>query len=199
MFAAIFDGTSVLQWMRLIASVFAAGVTVKLMDDALDGDKDVRPGWAGRVGAGVVPYAVVSFALAVCLHPPAAVSLTCGAYAIGMGHELNRKMPTGMRGWHESAVVMVGAALFAGVVSALAALAVMLFVQCVDDLLDETEDKLQGHGNVAHRLGRVETKLLALSALIVSAALAARLTLAVVVCVPLLEGFFQRLHAKEEA
>lgn len=154
---------------RLLAAVVAAGVAIKLMDDYLDQELDALLGrrtLAAAVGPGTVAYAMAALALAMLLDGPAAGSLFLAAYAVGMAHDPAGRLPTGLAGWQEAMVAAGAGALLAGLRVMAAALASMLFIQCVDDLRDAAEDARRGHGSLAARLGRVETGLVAAAALV---------------------------------
>lgn len=192
MFAGTFE--ALISVARLPASVLAAGVAIKLMDDFLDGAGDRRAGTvtvAARIGAGVLPYCLLALTVALLLEPQVTGALFLGAYAIGMAHDLDRRLPTGLKGWQESLLAAGIAVVGAGWAMATAAIASMLFVQCVDDMADAPGDHVRGQANLVNALGRVETTFVAMASLIVAAGLAPSLTTAVIVAVTVIEWLFR--------
>lgn len=169
--------------VRLAAAVAAAGVAIKLMDDWLDRELDALTGrvtLAAMVGDGTIAYALAALAVGMLLHAPAAGTLFLAAYALGMAHDATRRLPTGLAAWQESLLAVVAGVILAGPAVMVAALAAMSAVQCADDLLDAAEDRRRGARSWVHRLGRVETALILVIALLVGFVLAPVLTGAVI-------------------
>lgn len=122
-----------------LGAAAGAAVSVKLMDDFLDQDLDREFGQASlsaRLGRGVLAYALASLAMAALLNWRWATTLFLGAYALGMADEPGRRQPSGLTGWQEGALAMVGAALATGWQEAVSSLAAVAFAQAVDDVLD---------------------------------------------------------------
>ena len=167
-----FDPAQAGEWARLGAAVLFTGVAVRLMDDFLDLRFDVCEGaetLAVRLGEGSIAYALISFALGAMVHPEAAVALMVGAYAVGMAGDIGRRLPSGLSGYQESAVLLLLAALFLPWRTLLWAVASMLCVQLLDDLEDLALDRITGNPNLARRIGVVEAHMLALVALLTAA------------------------------
>lgn len=187
MFGGIFDGDvgalSAAQAATTVVAVLAAGMAIKLMDDFIDRRMDALAGvrtWAARLGDGTLPYALAALGVGMLVDASVAGPLFLSAYAVGMSHDLRRRQPSGLLGWHESALAVGVGALLAGLIPTAAALAAITFVQCVDDVADAHTDRLRGHRSFVRSLGAVETLLLGLAALIVACALAPLLATAVV-------------------
>lgn len=199
MFGGIFDGgtssLSVGGVVSMLVAVLGSGIAIKLMDDFIDRRIDALAGvstWAARIGDGAVAYALVALTIGMLVDASVAGPLFLSAYAVGMAHELGRRLPTGLLGWHESVIAVGLAALLGGVIATGAALAVVTFVQCMDDVLDARTDRLRGSRSLVRTLGVVETLLLGLAAFIVASALAPLLTAAVVVVTATLERLAAR-------
>lgn len=200
MFAGTFE--ALIGAVRLPASVLAAGVAIKLMDDFLDGAGDRRAGTvtvAARIGAGVLPYCLLALTVALLVEPRVAGALFLGAYAIGMAHDLDRRLPTGLRGWQESLLAAGISVIGAGWAVATAGVATMLFVQCVDDLADSEDDRVRSQANLAHALGPVETAFVATASAIVAVGLAPSLTVSVIVAVPVIEWLLKAAIVRDAA
>lgn len=182
MFGGTFDPD--LSMPALFACVCAVGIAVKLMDDFIDRRLDAVGGvttWASVVGDGVLPYAMFTLAVAMLISGRLAGTLFLAAYALGMAHDLRRKLPSGLEGWHESVLALSLGALLGGVGRMVASLAVLTFVQCVDDVVDDDADRVRGSRSLVALIGRTETMLLAVVALVVAASLAPRMTTAALV------------------
>ncbi len=145
MFGGTFDPD--LSMPALFACVCAVGIAVKLMDDFIDRRLDAVGGvttWASVVGDGVLPYAMFTLAVAMLISGRLAGTLFLAAYTLGMAHDLRRKLPSGLEGWHESVLALSLGALLGGVGRMVASLAVLTFVQCVDDVVDDDADRVAG-------------------------------------------------------
>lgn len=188
MFGDTLDG--LVDVLAIGAAVLLTGVAIKLMDDTIDRRMDALAGvqtWAGRLGDGAMPYGMAALATALLIDAPLSGTLFLAAYSLGMAHDRGRTLPSGLSGWQESALALVAGAILGGPVRMAAALAVVVLVQCGDDLLDADGDRLRGHRSFVAMLGRMETALLGLSALIVATALEPLVTTAVISCTAAVE------------
>lgn len=201
MLAATFEGLadaapSFWSWVQLAGAVAATGAAVKLMDDQLDRAAD---GMASKrssavvLGAGAVPYALLSLLLGALLRADAAAGLFFAAYATGMADDGRRTLPTGLPAWAESVGALTLAGIVAGVVTAGAALALIVLIQCVDDIIDTEADAAAGVRNFVRDLGPIETRLVALGCLFIAVSLSPPLSLAVFVAMAFLDGLFAKL------
>lgn len=181
--------------LRLVGSVVFAGVAIKLMDDYLDRDMDVLAGRrtvAAGIGAGTIAYALAALTVGMLLDPRTAGPLFLASYALGMGHEPGRRLPSGLAAWQESFLAVLAGCPLAGTRRMVGALLAMVVVQCVDDLMDLAGDRRRGHRSWAVRLGEVETGLLAAAALLTGLALTPVLLVVVVAAAILIEVLFRR-------
>lgn len=144
-------------------AVLFTGVSVKLMDAALDAPDD---GIAS--GGAVTAYALAALGIAGMLAAHTAGSLFLAAYAIGMAFDGRRRLPSRLSARQEATVALLGGALLAGPVRMAAAFGVMVAIQALDDLADESEDREYGRPSLVLRWGRGETRLVALIALLVA-------------------------------
>lgn len=194
MFGGTLDGA--FSAVATLAAVFSVGLAIKLMDDFIDRRMDGVAGvttWAGRLGDGSLPYCMAALTVALLIDAPVAGTLFLAAYAVGMTHDLTRRLPLGLLGWQESAVALVVGTLLGGPLPMLAALAAVVFVQCADDLVDAEGDRRRGHRSLVVMLGPVETALLGLAALIVACSLTPLVTTAVVIGTAGVEWFVDQL------
>lgn len=195
MSAGTFDASAPLP---ALLSALASGTAVKLMDDFVDREEDARGGavtWVGRLGDGVLPYAMAALCLALLIDAPLAGTLFMAAYALGMACDWERMLPTRLRGWHEALLAVALGALLAGPGRMAASLAALTFVQCADDLADVDEDVRLGRRSLAAMMGKVETGLLGAGALVVAAALAPLTTTAVIVATAAVSHVVEKLDA----
>lgn len=185
-------------WLKLFGGVLGTGIAVKLMDDHLDGDWDrISETETTRdvLGPGAVPYAMVALTVAAWIRFDVTVALFFSAYGAGMVHEWGERMPTKLPAWLESSLAFAGAVVGAGLALAGGALCLMIFVQCVDDIVDATIDRRSGARNFVHTLGLVETYLLAGSTLLFALSLAPALSVAVFVALAIIDELFRRMLA----
>ncbi|MBO8140980.1 MAG: hypothetical protein H0Z37_02210 [Firmicutes bacterium] len=192
MFAATFDGWSGVA--RMLAAVLFTGLAVKLMDDCLDRDTDELAGritLAARTGDGAMAYALAALAAAALADGVRAGTLFLAAYAVGMSHDWRRRLPSGLCGWHESALAVAAGSVLAGPWAMLAALAAIFAVQCIDDLADAAEDRLRGARSLVFRLGAVETAGLGVAALLLGLAIEPLFVTSVVAAAPVIGGVME--------
>lgn len=197
MFAAIYEGLTS-PWARMLGATLGAGVAIKLMDDALDSSSDARAGRytaAQTLGVGVVPYALWALAAGASLRVDVAAGLFFAAYAVGMAHGDGGPLPSGVPGWVEGAAALLLAVFGAGLPLAAAALCLMVFVQCVDDIADHRLDAQAGADNVVRATGFVETHFLGTGTFVLAVSVAPALTLSVLVGMAVIDPLFGRLHS----
>ncbi|MDI3279952.1 MAG: hypothetical protein QJR13_01080 [Bacillota bacterium] len=154
-----------------MAATALTGLAVRLLDDFLD-EPELPSGWlaplVARAGRGVIAYALLFLALGAACNLEWTVTLFLSAYAIGMGHEGQRLLPSGLAAWGECALALAVGVVRFGLLSLAASFTAVLFVQLLDDLVDVEEDKERGRSNWALRWGSVESALVAVLAALLS-------------------------------
>lgn len=124
---------------RQMVAVAAVAVAVKLMDDVLDAPYDrVRgaPNWAASLGRAATPYAMVLLVLGVAAHAQLAAALFLAAYAWGMAGDWRQRMPTGLKGWHESGLALAVSWAAAGTTLTVLAVSLVGALHWADQWLD---------------------------------------------------------------
>lgn len=155
-------------------AILCTGLAVKLMDDFLDLQYDSQagiPSPAVRLGEATLPYGLILLALGAAFHAPIALSLFFAAYATGMIQDLIRPLPSGLSGWQESVLVLGLGALLLGPIVQIWGLAIMIFIQGIDDVMDYDLDQVSGNPNLVRRFGWVEVNGVALGCFILAALL----------------------------
>jgi len=150
-------------------AVSLCSLSVKLMDDHLDRDRDMccgRANMAEVLGKGTVVYAAMLLALAAGLNAVLSLSLFLASYVVGMFNDLSRIMPTRLSGWQESVIVFVLGSFLFGLHMMMFALLFIIAVQLFDDCIDIHTDRLCGQRNFACRMGLLECMLVGLAALV---------------------------------
>jgi len=158
MWPAIFD------FSVTTLSVMCCAAAVKLADDFLDYDIDTRMGrynWAEILGKGTMFYSLILVIIAAGLNATVSMPLFLGSYIIGMFNDLKQRFPSRLSGFQESLVVFVIGFILFGFRNMIFALLFIFAVQLLDDCIDAYSDKLAGYRNLAHRLGLIESLLLA--------------------------------------
>ena len=182
--------------VRAGAAILCAGLAVKLMDDFLDLRYDSQtgiPSPAVRLGEATLPYGLVLLAVGAAFHPSVALSLFLAAYSTGMVQDLRRALPSGLTGWQESLVVLGLGALLLGPVRQIWGLAMMVFVQAVDDTIDYHVDQMSGNPNLLRRFGWVEVNGVALACFALAAWLYPIETALTIVAAAVLDTWVWRL------
>ncbi|MDR3591411.1 MAG: hypothetical protein P4N41_17285 [Negativicutes bacterium] len=139
-------------------SVCLCCCAVKLTDDFLDRDVDCsggRANWAVRLGPGAMVYAVLLLALAAGFCPRVSLSLFFASYCIGMFNDLTVLLPSRLKGWQESLLVLTLGVILFDWRTVVFALLFVASVQCFDDCVDMRSDRLCGQRNLACRFGPV--------------------------------------------
>ena len=67
---------------------------------------------AVRLGEGTLPYSLLLFCFAVLIEPATACSLLLGAYACGMAGDLERQLPSGLKGYKKPLAALLFGLLF---------------------------------------------------------------------------------------
>lgn len=201
MSGAGFD-TTLLAVTRAAGAILLIGFAIKLMDDFMDLRMDAQygvPSLAVRLGEATLPYSMFLLALGGLLDPRVAMTLFLSSYAVGMAVELNRVLPSGLTGWQEGLLATAVGALFAGLWVQVWSLAVMGFVQCVDDIDDAQRDRLSGNSNLVRRWGLGEIRLAALGLLGVAAFMNPIHTALTVCAVAVVEAVVWRLATQRSS
>jgi uncharacterized membrane protein YczE len=151
----------IFEFLSITFSVIFCAITIKLADDFLDQDIDINDyNFAKRLGNGSMLYGLLSMAFAVSLNPSLSITLFLSSYIIGMFHDLKHSFPSHLNGLQESILVLMIGIFFWGWEIMLFSLLFIFSIQLLDDYIDDYTDRLSGHRNWSHRLGRVECFLL---------------------------------------
>lgn len=127
------------SWLLPLVAVLLTGAAVKLADDVLDRHLDAC---RGRITSynllqeGSTTYALAFLAVAAALDPPRATSLFAAAYAVGMVGTAGERLPSGLKGYQESLLLLGGLGLWWGWQEIVSSLAVVGAWQLIDDMLD---------------------------------------------------------------
>lgn len=134
---------------RLFLSVFLTAGAIKLMDDALDVERDRALGydnWAARLGRATTAYALLLALLGAASDLRVALVLFLSAYALGMGREPGERLPSGVPAVVEMVIAGLLAIYLGGVSLTVAAGSQLWAIQLLDDWLDRAEDGRGGAG-----------------------------------------------------
>lgn len=156
MLSAIFD------FLTSSAAVLFCAAAVKLADDFLDKEMDIRSGqhnWALPLGNGALFYAIIFLVFAAGLNSKVSLPLFLASYIIGMFNDYQHIFPSRLTGFEESLVVLIGGLCLFGWQSMLFSLSFIMALQLFDDCLDIHRDKLAGNRNWAYRFGLTECSL----------------------------------------
>ncbi|MCK8827959.1 hypothetical protein MWH25_09430 [Natroniella acetigena] len=161
------------MWSKIldtIATVFLVGLVIKIMDDYLDQEIDrlnERKTLAIKLQRGVVPYTLLLFSFAVLINYQLTISLFWASYIIGMGIS-NNSLPTGLKSYQEVLIMLGLGFLVLQWKLFLFTLAIILFIQLIDDFIDFHLEDYINRDNFVNYLGEWGTILLALLSLIIA-------------------------------
>lgn len=162
------------EWGKNLLVVMGTGLSVKLMDDFLDEERDGIAGirnWAQLLGRSIMAYSLLALAVATALNPAWAVSLFLASYAVGMAHEHGERLPSGLKSYQEAMLALAAGWFLFGPTEMVTSLVLVIFLQAVDDLRDWRQDRELGRQSLVTSLGPVEAVLLAGIMLVLSGSL----------------------------
>ncbi|WP_459844242.1 hypothetical protein [Halanaerocella petrolearia] len=168
-----------------------AGLVIKLMDDYLDQEIDRlnnRQTLALKLQRGVLPYTLLLFSFAVIIDYKLAISLFWSSYIVGMGFN-GESLPTGMKAYQESFIMILLGFWILGVKNFLFSLAVIFFIQLIDDYIDYHLEEYVNQSNFVNYLDRIGTLLVAMICLGVALGINWQLALVVIIFTPLISVF----------
>lgn len=133
------------------------------MDDYLDQEVDKLTGkktLAVRLERAIVPYTLVLFSLAVSLNSSWALSLFWASYILGMGYDLKNYLPSKLKAYQESLLLLIIGIAFLSVKEIISSLFIIFNIQLIDDLIDRKDDSQIYRNNFTYLLGRRQTIIL---------------------------------------
>ncbi|NMB25612.1 MAG: hypothetical protein GX986_08775 [Firmicutes bacterium] len=172
MSGVIFNGLA--TYLRLFVACLSTGIAIKIMDDYIDGPWDALIGqktWAAGLKEAALPYALMALCLGCLADSTWAVTFFWASYAVGMRGDLIRPLALGLTGWQEVALAGVVIYLTCGGYAMFTSWAAIFVMQCIDDLLDQSLDRMSGAHNWATKWGKVEIGISLAIALVVLAQL----------------------------
>lgn len=147
----------IFEFISITFSVIFCAIAIKLADDFLDQDLDINDyNFAKKLGNGSMLYGMLSMAFAVSINASVSITLFFGSYIIGMFQDLKHDFPSHLNGLQESIVVLMIGIFFWGWQTMIFSVLFIFSIQLLDDYIDDYTDRLSGHRNWSHRLGRVE-------------------------------------------
>ncbi|WP_148217685.1 hypothetical protein [Acetohalobium arabaticum] len=159
------------------------------MDDYLDQILDRlqnKKTLALKWGRATLPYTLLSFSLAVVFNYSWAVSLFWASYILGMGYDLTDELPTGLKAYQESLLLLLIGIYILPIENFLSSLSVMVGIQLIDDLIDLKYDKEVYRNNSVYLLGKRQVILLLIAVLAIGVYFDPKKTLTVLVVTPLI-------------
>lgn len=168
-------------------AVLFTGISIKLMDDYLDQILDRlenKKTLALRWGRATLPYALLSFSLAAAFNYSWAVSLFWASYILGMGYDLTDELPTGLKAYQESLLLLLIGVYILSIKNFLSSLFIMTGIQLIDDLIDLKYDEQIYRNNSVHLLGKRQVSLLLIAVLSIGGYLNLKKTLTVLMITP---------------
>lgn len=159
MWPAIFDGSSIL------CAVILCAISVKLIDDFLDYDRDMCTGchnFVTHLGKGTPVYAMLALSLAASINASVSIPLFLASYIVGMFKDLEHTFSVHLSGLEESILIFILGVLLWNWQIMLFSTLFVFSIQLFDDYIDIHKDRFAGYRNLAHRMGKVECLLLSI-------------------------------------
>lgn len=188
---------AIFEFSTTTLSVFFCAIAIKLADDYLDRDLDTltgRKNWAHFLENGTMFYAMLMLIIAAGLNPLISMPLFLSSYIIGMFNDFTQVFPSKLSGWQESLLILIIGIIIFKWEYMLFSLLFIIAVQLIDDCIDYKIDTMAGHRNFAHKIGIIESLLIAGLAILSAAWLNERI-FAPVLCGTIL--FYLGLFYKE--
>ncbi|WP_162138483.1 hypothetical protein [Caldisalinibacter kiritimatiensis] len=137
------------------------------MDDFQDLDNSFLNKFIKKSGRGILAYCLIIFSFSCLLNAKLAVSLFISSYIIGMFSNINRTLPLGLKGYHESIIVTILGILLIGYKEMLSSFILILIIQLIDDYIDMSKDIRYKSHNFVIILGKVESTLVIIILLLI--------------------------------
>lgn len=138
MFQSSFD------YIKVILSIVFSGLSIKLLDDSIDNDM-----------LEYVPYVLLSLCVSILLWSESS-SLFLSSYIIGMFHDENIKLISGLKAYQEQIAVLIISILLTDYVATFSSLFIICTIQAMDDLIDQKIDLFEGKKNWVLKYGATE-------------------------------------------
>ncbi|WP_027340260.1 hypothetical protein [Halonatronum saccharophilum] len=176
--------------------IFLTGLVIKLMDDYLDQEIDRLNGRKTlvlRLERGILPYVLILMTFSSLIDPYLTVSLFWASYIIGMGMDMDgNKLPTGLKAYQE-VIVMLGLGFIAlDKEEFIFSLAIMLFIQLLDDYIDYYLEEFINRDNFINYLGKGGTVLLSFLSLVISLGISWERSVIVIFATPIVVWLLHR-------
>lgn len=148
--------------------------------DKLENKKTLALKW----GRATLPYALLFFSLAAILNYSWTISLFWASYILGMGYNTTDELPTGLKAYQESLLLLLIGIYGLSIENFLSSLSIIAGIQLIDDLIDVKHDSQIYRNNFVHLLGKRQVILLLITVLSVGIYLNIKKTLAVLIITP---------------
>jgi 1,4-dihydroxy-2-naphthoate octaprenyltransferase len=155
--------------LKTIASIILSGISIKMFDDFIDENN-----------RNYIPYILCFLCVSVALWNESSSLFLC-SYIVGMFHDENLKLISGLRSYHEQFLAFTVSILLSGFIPSLSSLCIICTIQLLDDLVDANVDKIACKRNLAVKIGIVETIIIMFIFFILSMFLDSAKTL---ICIP---------------
>jgi hypothetical protein len=146
-----------LQDIKGLLSIFLTGLSIKLMDDYLDQELDKlsnKRTMAIKLERASLPYTLLLFSLAVALNYSWSLSLFWASYILGMGYDLQNSLPTGLKSYQESVILLILSLYILEPEQMFSSLLIIFVIQLIDDLIDYKVDKQIYRNNFIYIFGK---------------------------------------------
>lgn len=166
-------------------SIILTGLSIKMLDDYMDEKKQ-----------GYVPYMLCILCISSALWKES-ISLFLSSYIIGMFHDKNIKLISGMRVYQEQVLIFLVSALICGLTACLSSFFIICAIQLLDDLNDMEEDRALCMKNWALKIGCTEARVLAIVFILLSICFDVIKSLICIVSALIIQFIFDRIKKKE--
>ncbi|WP_026477846.1 hypothetical protein [Alkaliphilus transvaalensis] len=163
------------MWLEIFKryiSVFLLGIVIKLLDDEVDQDQELRGMPDNQVLRELqlykLPYSLLFLSIAMILDPHYSFALFSGAYITGMFHITNQRLPLKLKSYQEIILITLLNILLLPIDVFFHGMFLIFIIQLLDDLLDLDYDITYGYFNYVHSFGKVEVGILILIFIIAS-------------------------------
>lgn len=149
----------------------ATGLAIKLMDDFLDRQLDnMKDIWNSYVllENSILPYSLLLLTIGLILNTRESSSLFMASYIIGMGYVYKSVLPSKLKIWQESLIVLIIGLYLLGFKEITSSILLIIFIQILDDFLDYNIDYKYKGNNLVYRFGVINTLFIEIFLLIIS-------------------------------
>jgi hypothetical protein len=163
-------------------SIFLCGLSIKFLDELIDENR-----------VEYIPYIMCFLCISSVIWNES-ISLFFSSYIVGMFHDENLKLISGLKSYQEQILVCVLSLLLVGIYGTISSLMIICMIQLLDDLTDLKDDMQSGKKNWVLKFGKVEVMISSLIFLSISVYLSIFKTIVCIISASIISYLFNKIN-----